>query len=253
MVRSQGRAAAGSFSASRDRQARNSDSCTMSSAIARSRASHCAKRSRSGRIDSNSCMTGVRMSGAGSRSAIEETGDSGWELRMLAKCDYARGGACTRQYHPRAPGLIAQASSAATGVRVNFLIRWLIDWPRRVAGHLAWLAPLFARITVGWVFLLSGWGKLMNLPQVTENFVGWGIPLPHLLAPLTSGVELFGGLFLLLGLLTRLSAGALETLLGFDEAEYLALFLWLAIAGAGAVSLDHWLQRRFSRDNALTG
>jgi putative oxidoreductase len=155
---------------------------------------------------------------------------------------------------------------------VNFLIRWLIDWPRRVAGHLAWLAPLFARITVGWVFLLSGWGKLMNLPQVTENFVGWGIPLPHLLAPLTSGVELFGGLFLLLGLLTRLSAGALgvtmivaiksakwadvdslETLLGFDETEYLALFLWLAIAGAGAVSLDHWLRRRFSRDNALTG
>ncbi|HEY4751625.1 MAG TPA: DoxX family protein [Steroidobacteraceae bacterium] len=155
---------------------------------------------------------------------------------------------------------------------MNFLIRWLIDWPRRVAGHLAWLAPLFARITVGWVFLLSGWGKLMNLPQVTENFVGWGIPLPHLLAPLTSGVELFGGLFLLLGLLTRLSAGALgvtmivaiksakwadvdslETLLGFDETEYLALFLWLAIAGAGAVSLDHWLQRRFSRDNALTG
>jgi putative oxidoreductase len=127
---------------------------------------------------------------------------------------------------------------------VNFLIRWLIDWPRRVAGHLAWLAPLFARITVGWVFLLSGWGKLMNLPQVTENFVGWGIPLPHLLAPFTSGVELFGGLFLLLGLLTRLSAGALgvtmivaiksakwadvdslETLLGFDETEYLALFL----------------------------
>jgi putative oxidoreductase len=155
---------------------------------------------------------------------------------------------------------------------VNFLIRWLIDWPRRVAGHLAWLAPLFARITVGWVFLLSGWGKLMNLPQVTENFVGWGIPLPHLLAPLTSGVELFGGLFLLLGLLTRLSAGALgvtmivaiksakwadvdslETLLGFDETEYLALFLWLAIAGAGAVSLDHWLQRRFSRDDAHPG
>jgi len=155
---------------------------------------------------------------------------------------------------------------------VNFLIRWLIDWPRRVAGHLAWLAPLFARLTVGWVFLLSGWGKLMNLPQVIENFVGWGIPLPHLLAPFTSGVELFGGLFLLLGLLTRLSAGALgvtmivaiksakwadvdslETLLGFDETEYLALFLWLAIAGAGAVSLDHWLQRRLSRDNAHPG
>jgi putative oxidoreductase len=36
---------------------------------------------------------------------------------------------------------------------------------------------------------------------------------------------------------------SLETLLGFDEFEYLALFLWLAIAGAGPVSLDHLLQR----------
>ncbi len=119
---------------------------------------------------------------------------------------------------------------------------------------------------MGWVFLWSGWGKLHALPQVTENFVGWGIPAPHLLAPFTSAVEFFGGLFLLLGLLTRVSAGALgitmivaiasakwadvdslETLLGFDEFEYLALFLWLAIAGPGAVSVDRWLQRWFDR------
>jgi putative oxidoreductase len=142
------------------------------------------------------------------------------------------------------------------------LIDALIGWPARVAKHLMWLAPLFARITVGWVFLLSGWGKLNNLPQVTENFIGWGIPFPHFFTPLTSGIEFFGGLFLLLGLLTRISAGALgvtmivaiksakwadvdslETLLGFDEFEYLALFLWLAIAGAGSVSLDRVLMR----------
>jgi putative oxidoreductase len=149
---------------------------------------------------------------------------------------------------------------------MRFLIRWLIDWPQSVARHLTWLAPLFARITVGWVFLLSGWGKLNNLPLVTENFIGWGIPLPHVLAPFVSGVEFFGGIFLLLGLFTRISAGALgitmivairsakwadvdslETLLGFDEFEYLALFLWLAIAGPGVLSLDHLLQRWFSR------
>jgi putative oxidoreductase len=143
---------------------------------------------------------------------------------------------------------------------VNFLVEWLIDWPRRVAGHLMWLGPLFARIVVGWVFLWSGWGKLQNLAEVTQNFIGWGIPFPHVLTPFVSGVELFGGLFLLLGLLTRISAGALgitmivairsarwadvdslETLLGFDETEYLALFLWLAIAGPGIVSLDYWL------------
>ena len=142
------------------------------------------------------------------------------------------------------------------------LIDWFLVWPESVAQHLMWLAPLFARITVGWVFMLSGWGKLHNLPQITQNFVGWGIPFPHFFTPLTSGIELFGGIFLLLGLLTRISAGALgvtmivaiksakwgdvdslETLLGFDETEYLALFLWLAIAGAGAVSLDHLLMR----------
>jgi putative oxidoreductase len=149
---------------------------------------------------------------------------------------------------------------------MNVLNQCLIDWPRRVASQLQWLAPLFARIVVGWVFLWSGWGKLHNLPAVTQNFIGWGIPFPHLLTPFVSGVEFFGGLFLLLGLMTRISAGALgvtmivaivsakwadvdslETLLGFDETEYLALFLWLAIAGAGRLSLDYLLERRAVR------
>lgn len=155
---------------------------------------------------------------------------------------------------------------------MRYLVQWLIDWPRRVAAHLEWLAPLFARITVGWVFLWSGWGKLNDLPTVIQNFIGWGVPLPHLLGPFVSGVEFFGGLFLLLGLLSRISAGALgvtmivairsakwadvdslETLLGFDEFEYLALFLWLAIAGPGRVSLDYWLQRWFARSGHPSG
>jgi putative oxidoreductase len=36
---------------------------------------------------------------------------------------------------------------------------------------------------------------------------------------------------------------SLETLLGFDETEYLALFLWLAVAGAGRFSIDRLLNR----------
>jgi putative oxidoreductase len=146
------------------------------------------------------------------------------------------------------------------------LIDWLIGWPERVARHFMWLAPLFARITVGWVFLWSGWGKLHSLPQITQNFIDWGIPFPRFFTPLTSGIEFFGGLFLLIGLLTRISAGALgvtmivairaakwgdvdslETLLGFDEFEYLALFLWLAIAGPGPLSIDHLLRPQASR------
>jgi len=151
------------------------------------------------------------------------------------------------------------------------LIDFLIGWPERTARHLEWLAPLFARIVVGWVFMWSGWGKLSNLPVTTENFASWAIPFPQILAPFVSGVEFFGGILLLLGLMTRISAGALgvtmivaiksakwdqvdslETLLGVDETEYLALFLWLAIAGAGSVSLD-WLLKRagFARRGAL--
>jgi putative oxidoreductase len=155
---------------------------------------------------------------------------------------------------------------------MKFLIRCLIDWPRSVARHLTWLAPLFARITVGWVFLWSGWGKLHNLPQITQNFIGWGIPHARFLTPLTSCIEFFGGMFLLLGLFTRISAGALgvtmivaikaarwgevdslETLLGFDEFEYLALFLWLAIAGPGVLSIDHLLQRWYDRSTRSGG
>ena len=146
---------------------------------------------------------------------------------------------------------------------MNFFVNTLIEWPRGVARHLEWLGPLFARIVTGWVFLGTGWGKLTNLPLVTENFANWGIPAPQLLAPFVSGVEFFGGILLLLGLMTRISAGALgivmivavksaqweevdslQTLLGLDEIMHLALFLWLAIAGAGRVSIDHILERK---------
>src|SRR6202158_852017 len=115
------------------------------------------------------------------------------------------------------------------------LINWLIVWPERVAHHLTWLAPLFARITVGWVFMWSGWGKLNNLPQVTENFVGWGIPLPQILTPFVSGVEFFGGLFLLLGLLTRISAGALgiTMIVAIRSAKWAAVDSLEALLGFG--------------------
>ena len=140
----------------------------------------------------------------------------------------------------------------------------LIDWPERVAAHLAWLGPLLARITVGWVFLWAGWGKLGAMPQVIENFRGWGVPIPEILAPFVSGLEFIGGIMLLLGLCTRIFSASLievmivaiksafwdqvdslEYLLGLNEFAYLAIFLWLATAGAGAASLDHLLQGRF--------
>jgi putative oxidoreductase len=153
---------------------------------------------------------------------------------------------------------------------MKFLVRLLIDWPGRIAAYFSWLAPLVARVTVGWVFLWSGWGKLNDLPTVIENFAGWGIQFPHVLAPFVSTVEFLGGLLLLLGLFTRLAAvplivvmivaaltakwdevDSLETLLGSDEVAYLALFLWLAIAGPGSISCDSVLQRSSSRHSGV--
>jgi putative oxidoreductase len=142
----------------------------------------------------------------------------------------------------------------------------LIEWPRRVAAYFNWLPPLVARIVVGWVFLWSGWGKLNLLPRMIENFRGWGIPYPEVVTPFVSGVEFVGGILLLAGLFTRVAAAplivvmivaiisakyaeidSLETLLGFEEMSYLALFLWLAVAGPGPISLD-WLLFRGRRE-----
>jgi uncharacterized membrane protein YphA (DoxX/SURF4 family) len=73
--------------------------------------------------------------------------------------------------------------------------------------------------------------QLNNLPAMTENFASWHIPAPHLLTPFVSGIEFFGGIFLLLGLLTRVSAGAL------------GITMIVAIAGAGCFSIDRLLSR----------
>jgi putative oxidoreductase len=153
---------------------------------------------------------------------------------------------------------------------MNPIVTVLIDWPRRVAGYFTWLAPLVARIVVGWVFLWAGWGKLQALPRIIETFRNLGIPYPEVLTPFVSGVEFVGGILLLLGFLTRVAAAplivvmvvavisaklgdvdSLETLLGFEEVSYLALFLWLAIAGPGPISIDHLLLSSRRRDRTI--
>lgn len=145
----------------------------------------------------------------------------------------------------------------------NSFIDLTLRWPEKVAAYLQWLAPLVARLIVGEVFMTAGWGKLQNLDAMIQNFTSWGIPFPQLLTPFTSGAEFVCGILLMLGLFTRISAGilgvimivaiksvlwadvdSLDTLLGFSETAYLAIFLWLSIAGAGKISIDHWLTRK---------
>jgi putative oxidoreductase len=143
---------------------------------------------------------------------------------------------------------------------------------RALARRLEWLPPLLARLVLGLVFALTGWGKLHNLDGVIEYFRSLGIPAPELQAPFAASMELACGLALLLGCCTRLAAlplivimlvalkttqgeglaaepallDRLNVLFGLPEFLYVALLVWLAIAGAGALSLDRVLFRRLA-------
>ena len=68
-----------------------------------------------------------------------------------------------------------------------------LDKARKTADKVAFLGPTLARLTVGLVFIGTGWGKLHSIPDVTEFFTTLGIPLPGFHARLVAGVEFFGG------------------------------------------------------------
>jgi putative oxidoreductase len=143
-------------------------------------------------------------------------------------------------------------------------INFLILGPKKISSYFDWLGPLLARLIVGYVFMLTGLAKLQNLEVMIENFASWGIPFPAFTTPFVACWECFGGLFIMFGFMTRICGGALsivmivaiisaklsdidslETLLGFEEAIYFALFSWLAICGAGKASVDHLIEKKF--------
>jgi putative oxidoreductase len=71
------------------------------------------------------------------------------------------------------------------------------------------LQPLFllaVRLYWGWQLIQSGWGKLHHLSNVTQFFVSLNLPMPAQTAVFISCLEFFGGIFLALGLLSRLTA-----------------------------------------------
>src|ERR1700674_4634988 len=69
-------------------------------------------------------------------------------------------------------------------------------------------SPFLLAVRLYWVWQLiqSGWDKLHNLPKVTEFFTSLNLPMPAQMALFISCVELFGGIFLAVGLLSRLTA-----------------------------------------------
>ncbi len=68
---------------------------------------------------------------------------------------------------------------------------------------------LAIRLYWGWQFFQTGWGKLQNIPHVTQFFQSLHIPMPEANAWVVAIMECFGGLLLMAGLGSRLVAFAL--------------------------------------------
>jgi putative oxidoreductase len=134
---------------------------------------------------------------------------------------------------------------------------------RAFGDRVSFMGPALARLTVGVVFIGTGWGKLHSIPDVVSFFTDLGIPAPGFNARLTATTEFVGGLLVLAGLGTRLAAlplaftmviailtakratvDGVSALLGLEEWSYLVFFVWLALAGAGRLSLDALIARR---------
>ena len=129
------------------------------------------------------------------------------------------------------------------------------------------LALTLLRLVLGIVFLAHGGQKLFvyGLDGVAGGFAQMGAPVPGVTAPLVAFGELFGGLALVLGLLTRFAGVGLAIIMlgaillahlsaGFFAPEgfefpltLMAGSIALAITGAGAWSADGAIAARRGR------
>jgi len=150
---------------------------------------------------------------------------------------------------------------------VRNLVQRAADIGIRLAAALQSLAPLVTRITLGHAFFLTGRGKLANFDDFVGFMAARGIPFPEANAAFVARLEFYGGMLLVVGLVTRLVAAGLAStmvvaLLGerqqFTEAwrwegdvgptdipsfVFLLLLSWLALFGPGALSLDKLVSR----------
>src|SRR5215813_12859448 len=92
---------------------------------------------------------------------------------------------------------------------MNAFLNKVRNWHEKLFSLSAYLQSPFllaVRLYWGWQLVQSGWGKLHHLDKVTEFFASLNLPAPAQTAVFISCVELFGGIFLAVGLLSRLTA-----------------------------------------------
>ena len=141
-------------------------------------------------------------------------------------------------------------------------------------------APVPIRVVLGYGFMVHGWAKWSRGPAGFGKLLHQlGVPVPDGTAWLVTGLELFGGLALLLGIFVavvsiplicsmltamftvhlRYGFSSINTIglnangpifgpPGYEVALlYIAGLLVLILAGPGALSLQDWLRRRNGR------
>jgi putative oxidoreductase len=147
------------------------------------------------------------------------------------------------------------------------IITRLYAWLVQVSNHLQ--SPLLLAIRLVWGSELfeAGSGKLLHIDKPIAYFTSLGIPFPVANAYLVGGTEMFGGIFLALGLVGRLTAipliinfivayitteqDALKKLVHFDPDAFISAdpFTYLLAAvivlvfGPGAYSVDYLISR----------
>jgi putative oxidoreductase len=132
---------------------------------------------------------------------------------------------------------------------------------------------LFVRLYWGLQLVQNGWGKLHNLARVTEFFASLNLPTPGPTAAFVSTFECVAGIFLILGLASRLIGLMLlvDMTVAYITAEPQAFFsffrdpgkfytadaytFWFAalillIFGPGLFALDTLLDRYFVKRGA---
>jgi len=129
---------------------------------------------------------------------------------------------------------------------------------------------LAVRLYWGWSFFQTGKGKLINHAQVTDFFTSLHIPMPGLNAYMAGATECFGGLLILVGFASRLTAVPLivtmivayltaelevvkniasepDKFTAADPFLFLLASLIVLAFGPGAISIDRLIARKFAR------